>query len=239
MSENSKSTAGVAAVNRALLILDAFRQSSGVLSLKEIAEATGLYKSTVLRLFGSLESFGYIRRLENGSYHLGPKLAELAAVYQDSFNLQSYVMPALETIVAETNESATFYLAEGRSRVCLFRVETSQVIRDHIRVGDALPLDKGASGKALMAFETGLKKPIGVHELVFTSSGERHPEMAAVAAPVFGLGGKLIGALNASGPKMRFTAKALKQFCRIVEREAVALSIRLGASEALFLDREP
>lgn len=234
MSDTDKSNAGVAAVNRALTILDAFRQTSGVLSLKEIAEKTGLYKSTALRLFGSLESFGYIRRLENGSYHLGPKLAELAAVYRESFNLQSYVLPALETVVGEIDESATFYVAEGQSRVCLFRVETSQVIRDHIRVGDALPIDKGASGKALRHYADGLRQPVSPADLVFTSAGERHPEMAAVAAPVFGVGGTLVGALNASGPKTRFTAKALKQFSRVIQREAVQLSLRLGAPPDRF-----
>ena len=234
MSENSSSPGGVAAVNRALLILDAFRQTTGVLSLKEIAETTGLYKSTVLRLLESLEGFGYVRRLESGAYHLGPKLSELAAVYQESFNLQSYVVPVLETVVAEINESATFYVTEGESRVCLYRVETPQLIRDHIRVGDALPL-KGASGKALIAFAKGLQTPTDVNELVFTSAGERHPDMAAVAAPVFGVGGKLIGALNASGPKTRFTAKALKQFSRVIQREAIQLSVRLGAPENRFL----
>ena len=126
MIDESKSNAGVAAVNRALSILDAFQGTAGVLTLKELADVTGLYKSTILRLLGSLEGFGYIRRIDNGSYQIGPKPAALAAVYRESFNLQSYVMPALERVVAEINESATFYVAEGSSRVCLFRVEAAR-----------------------------------------------------------------------------------------------------------------
>ncbi len=235
MKDASEPSEGVAAVNRALSILDAFRQSAGTLSLKDIAAKTGLYKSTILRLICSLEQFNYIRRLDDGSYHLGPKLAELAAVYRESFDLEAYVVPVLETIVAETDESATFYVAEGRSRVCLFRVATSQVIRDHIRVGDALPIDRGASGKALLTWERGLPAPVNIDDLVFTSAGERHPDMAAVAAPVFGLDGRLIGALNASGPKTRFHAKAMKSFGRIIRDEAVSLSLRLGAPETRFL----
>jgi DNA-binding IclR family transcriptional regulator len=230
MREKTKSNAGVAAVDRAFLILDAFRQTSGTLSLKEIAETTGLYKSTILRLLVSLVRFGYIRQLENGSYHLGPKLAELAAVYTASFNLERYVVPVLKEIVAEVDESATFYVAEGDSRVCLYRVETAQAIRDHIRVGDALPIQKGASGKVLLAFEHGLPDGVTVNELVITSVGERHPDMSAVAAPVFGLNGKLIGALSASGPKTRLNGKALKLASAIISREAVELSIKLGAS---------
>lgn len=235
MSEKPKSSAGVAAVDRALSILEGFRHTSGTLTLKEIADATGLYKSTILRLLGSLDSFGYVRRLENGSYQLGPKLAELAAVYSESFNLDGYVVPVLDTLVETLNESATFYIAEGEARVCLFRREAPQVLRDHVRVGDALPIDKGASGKALTAFAGGLPANGAEAEWAFTSVGERHPDMAAAAAPVFGLNGALVGALNVSGPRSRLGSKALRQSAKIVRREAVSLSARLGAP----LDRLP
>jgi len=52
----------VEAVERALGILGAFTAEQGALSLRELAGATGLYKSTILRLCGSLEHFGYLRR---------------------------------------------------------------------------------------------------------------------------------------------------------------------------------
>ena len=104
-----------------------------------------------------------------------------------------------------------------------------------MRVGDALPIGKGASGKALITFADGLHAPVCGKDLVFTSVGERHPDMAAVAAPIFDLSGKLVGALNASGPKTRFTAKAMKQFARIIEREAIRLSLQLGVPADRFV----
>ncbi|MDO9217858.1 MAG: helix-turn-helix domain-containing protein, partial [Lacisediminimonas sp.] len=45
---------GVAAVERALAILNSFRPGDGSLSLHDIAERTGLYKSTILRLIVTL-----------------------------------------------------------------------------------------------------------------------------------------------------------------------------------------
>ena len=41
---------GVAAVDRALAILDAFTDQDQKLSLAELAKRTGLYKSTAIRL---------------------------------------------------------------------------------------------------------------------------------------------------------------------------------------------
>ena len=45
---------GVAAVERALSVLGAFRDGDASLSLHELAARTGLYKSTILRLLVSL-----------------------------------------------------------------------------------------------------------------------------------------------------------------------------------------
>jgi len=64
---------GVAAVDRALTILDAFREADQSLTLTEISKRVGFYKSTTLRLAESLEKFGYLRRLEDGAFRLGPK----------------------------------------------------------------------------------------------------------------------------------------------------------------------
>lgn len=228
---------GVAAVNRALSILDAFRNSNGYLTLNEIAIATGLYKSTVLRLISSLEQYGYVHRLDEGGYHIGPKVAELGAIYQNSFDLRDYVVPVLREMVDQIDESASFYVSEKEGRLCLFRVETKQVIRDHIREGDLLPLDQGASGKVLTRFAGGLATDFNPTDIVMVSVGERHPEMAASAAPVFGAKGRLVGALNISGPRTRFTQKALANIEKVLSKTAIDLSIRLGAPREAFTAR--
>ena len=49
------STDRVEAVERALAVLDAFQTDRTEMTLAEIAVATGFYKSTILRLAGSLE----------------------------------------------------------------------------------------------------------------------------------------------------------------------------------------
>jgi len=224
---------GVAAVDRALSILDAFRDSDGCLSLKDIAEATGLYKSTSLRLLASLERFGYVHRLDEGRYQIGPKPAELSAVYQRSFNLRDYVVPALNELVNEVNESASLYVRVADQRLCLFRVESKQVLRDHIQEGDTLPLDVGASGKVLRFYSDHASSEflaaLQSGDFVTRSVGERQPDMAALAAPIFGIGGKFIGALSISGPRSRIDDAAMDRLERSIRRVAINLSIRLGA----------
>lgn len=57
-----RGSAGVGAVDRALGLLNCFKDGNAVLTLTQLAEATGLYKSTVLRLAASLERSGFLVR---------------------------------------------------------------------------------------------------------------------------------------------------------------------------------
>jgi len=224
------STTGVAAVERALSILDAFRGSDGILTLAEIARKTGLYKSTILRLLVSLEAFGYVRRLDDGRYRIGPKVSELNLVFQESFRLREYVTPFLERIVNAVNESASFFIREKDSRLCLYRVDARQEIRDHIREGDMLALQHGASGKCLMRHDGGSLAGATADTFLFSSFGERNRDMAALAAPVFGVGDKFMGCIAISGPKSRFDAAHVERMKKVLADAAVELSARIGAS---------
>jgi len=75
---------GVAAVDRAFRILAAFETSSGVLPLSEIAQRTGLYKSTILRIATSMERAGFLVRLPDRRFAVGPELSRLALLYERS-----------------------------------------------------------------------------------------------------------------------------------------------------------
>ncbi|MDB5800734.1 MAG: IclR family transcriptional regulator [Rhodocyclales bacterium] len=78
----SEVQSGVAAVDRALLILSAFHEEDVALSLALLARRTGLYKSTILRLLQSLLRAGYVVRLPDGNYVVGPEPARLARMFQ-------------------------------------------------------------------------------------------------------------------------------------------------------------
>jgi hypothetical protein len=112
----------VEAVERALAVLNAFRADRPRMTLGELAAATGFYKSTILRLAASLERCGYLVREDNGGFRLGPTLWRLGSIYRAGFNLGAAIRPELRRLVETTGETASFYIREGRSRVCLFRL---------------------------------------------------------------------------------------------------------------------
>lgn len=221
---------GVEAVDRALSLLAAFGEADGPLTLTELAARTGLHKSTALRLFASLLDRGYLRRLPDGRYHLGPEPLRLARLYQRSFRLADLVIPALRRLSETTGETAAFFIRDGDSRICLHRMEPSRPVRAAASEGDRWPLDRGAAGKVLLAFGGGPAARFAeIHRsLSAVSIGERNPETAAIACPVFGEAGGLAGSLSVSGPRERMTAGAFERFRPLVLEAAAELTAALG-----------
>src|SRR5215203_1196757 len=221
---------GVAAVHRALSILDAFTESDQKLSLAELAKRTGLYKSTLLRLAKSLEKFGYLIRSEDGSYHLGSKVLYLGSLYQRSFRTSEFVPPVLRQIVEEVHEGASFYVRDGEQRVCLHRIDSHRAVRDSVHEGDRLPLTVGAAGHVILAFNgrAGARYDDIRRNMYADSYGERDSETAAIACPVFGLDQKFVGALSVSGPRYRIEELGVKRVLPVLFKHAHALTRILG-----------
>lgn len=220
----------VEAVERALLILDAFQDDERSLSLAALAQKTGLYKSTILRLAGSLERFGYLVRDDRGAFHLGPSLWRLGSMYRRGFDLGEHIRPELRRIVEATSETAAFYVREGNERICLYRLNSPRAIRHHLDEGARLPLDRGAGGRVLLACGGIPGEP---YEAIrrdghYTSLGERDPEIAAVSVPVFDAAGNLRGALSASALLSRFDPAARAAAIAVLQESAARLKASLS-----------
>ena len=137
----------VASVERALSVLEAFHTDDTDLSLAVLAERTGLYKSTILRLLATLERFGYVTRKLDGNYGVGPAALRLAAVYQRTTQPAERILPILTGLVEATRESASFTVRNGDSAVCIYRVDSPQMVRDHVKPGDAHPIAARAGAR--------------------------------------------------------------------------------------------
>ena len=217
---------GVAAVERALAILDCFESYQESLPLKTIAQKTGLYKSTILRLCVSLESYGYLRRREDGDFQLGPTLWRLGALYRNRFDVATHVRPVLKRLSEATGESASFYVRDGDARICLMRHNSSQAIRHHLEEGVRLPLNLGAAGHLIQAYTDGSDpKTEEIKACGYAISlGERDPNTVSIAVPVLGRGDAFMGALVVSGLGTRFDEAARHQAIELAQYEARRLS---------------
>ncbi len=192
----------MAAVNRAISLLHVFTGDERGLSLSEIARRSGFYKSTVLRLAGSLLAHDLLERDSAGHFRLGRGLIRMGDLAKRTRRSFDDIRAVLELLTERTGESATYYVRQGNERLALFRIDSPRSIRDHIRAGDLLPIDRGAAGRVFGRHDgSGTGKARRFEVIV--SRGERDPEVAAAAGPVY-VGDRLEGVLSISGPKSRF-----------------------------------
>jgi DNA-binding IclR family transcriptional regulator len=220
---------GVASAERTLALLSAFRKDDTTLSLAELSARTGLVKSTIMRLAVSLESYGYLSRTPAGEYRLEAELLRLGMIYQQSFRLEAHVMPVLENLVAQTGESASFYIRREEQRLCLFRVDSPHRLRLHVRQGDLLPMDSSAIAQVLRIFTTAPLPPeAAALDFPLYTGGVSDPHVAGMAAPVFGPEDQFAGALTLAGPLARLTAEAARQAAPVLRQAATALTRSLG-----------
>ncbi|OWT53741.1 IclR family transcriptional regulator [Candidimonas nitroreducens] len=222
------STDGVAAVDRALAIVDAVANRSEPITLADLSRATGFYKSTLLRLIVSLEKAALVVRRTDGRYTLGPYAHRLGCAYEATYQITETILPLLQELVDNGSESASFHVYHDVGlRQCLLRVDSHHSTLDRIRVGDLLPLSRGAAGRLISNYV--VKRQLeGEDGLLVISMGERDPNCAAVAAPVFGPDGGLHGAISLSGPKERFTPQAIKKMSHLVQDAAQSATRSLG-----------
>lgn len=243
------------AVLRALDVLDCFLYQPR-LSIKELIDQTGLTRSRVMRIMGTLEYRGYlIQDPVSRSYLLGNRAAGLGKSFERVNNAEVLVRPVLKYLVEETGESATFYVADGVERVALVREEGTHAIRLSIFEGQRTPIHAGASGKVLLAFgdpdrlrtiiSKNLLKPITSQTITnpdkleaeinevrtrgyAISRGENIRDSHAIAAPVFNYEKKLVGAIGIAGPANRLVDSQIKVRIKMVIEASRMLSQRYG-----------
>jgi len=223
-------TPSVTAVARALDILEAFKPGETELTLGELARRTHLHKTTVLRIARTLGATRYLVQLPTGSWRLGPAAGWLGTRYHRGFDRAVVIEPVLRELARRTRESAAFYVREGNSRICVVRVDGPQPIRYHARLGEVLPLDKGAPGRVLLAYSGEPGEPYeSIRRAGFHATfGERDPAVGSVAAPVFGRNHVLAGVVAVTGPTERLTPGAAAKHVRFLKNATARLTSELG-----------
>ncbi len=234
VTDTGLKTKGVEAVDKALHILSLFTTETPRLTLGEISQRSGYVKSTALRLLISLQTAELVMTGPDRTYMVGPQAFRLGHLYQRGLRLEPIVRPVLRALVLRTGESGSFFRREGNMRVCLFREDSSQVLREHVPEGEAVGLDKGAAGHVLTEFAdvdgTRPATSVQLARLPVVALGERGPDIAGIAAPVFSADQGLMGALALSGPRTRFTPDAIAEMKPLVMQAAGELTRALAGS---------
>jgi DNA-binding IclR family transcriptional regulator len=246
------------ATDRVIDILELTAASRDGLLLRDLSRGIETPKSSLLPLLRTLSARGYLEQGRAGEYRLGARVGELGMQSSRRALIQA-ARPALEALMRRTGESAflTTLAADAGAVVFIDQVESRQVIRYAVGLGDRTPLHATANGKAILAFlshaqrEEILKalrlKRYTEHTLttvpglrasldeirasgVAVSVDEVVRGATGVAAPIFEAGGGVAGACAIGGPSDRVKSR-LRQLSADVRATARSISALLGHAD--------
>ncbi len=241
-------------------ILDCFTSEQPELGVRQVARMVKISPSAAGRLMGEMREAGLLKQNPfSRAYSPGSKLLAWSNVYLSLLNIRSAALPFMEELRRTTGETVTLYILEGNERLCVERMESQHNIRMVTRVGLKLPLYAGSAGKAILAFmplawredylgrvplspltsqtfsdPQALRRELDKIRLdgYAASFGEWILEASGVAAPVFGPGGVVLGAVSVSGPGYRFTLNSTAAYAAEVLRTTRAISQSMGFNPA-------
>jgi DNA-binding IclR family transcriptional regulator len=243
----------VAAVERAVAVLDSLSDGSPELGTNEIARRTGINASTVSRLLATLASARLVEHVPaTGRYRLGPRLLQLGNLVLGRLDLRDVARPHLQELVRATGMTATLSAPGEHDAVTVDFVQSDATVQSVARVGRPSIGHATAAGKVLLALGDAEPAPgalkaytprtITHHARLETelarvarrgyaeAAGEREEDLNAIAAPVFDADGELAGIVGLQGPASRFGRDAMRAAVDPLLAATNAISLGLGWS---------
>ncbi|MFI5798953.1 IclR family transcriptional regulator C-terminal domain-containing protein [Streptomyces sp. NPDC051677] len=140
----------IEALARGLDVITAFAPQRPVMSLSEVATATGLARPTARRILLTLEELGYVRISDKG-FALTPRVLDLGTAYVRSLGLWDVARPHMEQLVAHTRESCSIAQLDGSDIVYVARVAVPKIVTLSVQIGTRFPALPTSLGKVLLA----------------------------------------------------------------------------------------
>ena len=242
---------GTQSIDRAAQLLVRVVESDEPTSVGELAESTGLPKSTTSRLVGALERQGLVQRDGRASIRPGPVLLRFAG-REDFADLVELASGVLDRLAAASGETVNLGVVTAAGVDQLDQRDSRHFIGSTNWIGRQVPHHCTAQGKVFLAYGVA-RLPDGALERhaprtivdrdkldaeltavrergYATTLDELEPGLWAAAAPVIGPHG-VVAAISISGPNTRLAAGRLSDLGRLLLDETRILSRLLTTSD--------
>lgn len=250
----------VKSVSRALQIIDIVSTKKDGLGVTEIAKQMDINKSSVYRILTTLAQHGYIEQHpETERYKLGYKFLEISSKLLDSIDLRQEARPYLRQLEKETNEVVHLVVYDQGEVIYIEKLEGTETLRMHSKVGKRAPMHCTAVGKAILAY----LPPTVTAEIIDRKGLPKHTDLTitdreaffreldsvrqngyaldleeneygirCVAVPIFDYTGSVVAAVSVSGPTIRMTDDRIAGLAMRMRQIGKELSARLGHRSA-------
>ena len=257
--KNDFSGEPIPSIQRALSILEFFCSAKRGRTITQVARMFAIPVSTCSSVLYTLVSCGYLTRDDSGIFSLTTKLLGYANMAFGQMELSEIAQSELETVVATTGLASALFIRDGKSVVCISKVEGTSHVRTAAHVGKRLPMHATCTGKAILAYLSedelnALLTPEDLNRITentITSAPFLRKELSrvrslgyalddqeygigvrGVSAPIFDSKGRITAAISASGAVFELNHN-IAAVASAVKAAALQVSKALGYSESV------
>jgi DNA-binding IclR family transcriptional regulator len=241
-------------LNRTLAVLQAFEHGDSALTADQLSSATGYPAATTYRYIRELCDAGLLVRHHNG-YAPGPRIIEWDRMMRAHDPLVVQGREIIDQLVSETGLELLVSQLYGDRIVNVHYEHTTRNAPLELGRGSIVPLFRGSTSRVILAemparqlrrlyadnlqnvyalaigsdWKRFSKALADVRRLGYAmSSGELHPTMTGIAAPVFGEKHAILGSITLIGNAARFSAFREDFLSERIVTAAQAISDRLA-----------
>lgn len=246
----------VRSLDRGLRVLGSFTPEQPLWTVSDLAHHLELPLASAHRIVSTLERAGYLDRTRpRGPLRLGLRLLYLGTVVQSGIDTRDIARPYMRELATVTGETAVLTVPGPTAVVCIEQVDGTYPIRPRsLTVGDHRAYNAGAIGLATLAhlpadrrsellsvrLESSTPRTMVEPDAIekrcaeIRRAGIAYSEeeviegTAALAVPLFGVGGRLEGALALTGVVQRFRGARRATVEHAVREAAASISRQLG-----------
>lgn len=156
----------VEALARGLALLDCFRVNRALLNNGQLAELSGLPRSTVSRLTHTLVKTGHLEYdSQHVAYRLGAKVLPLSYAMLGGTALRTLVLPLMKTLADEISAVVALATCEDGAMLIFESTLGSDSKAHALEVGAHVSLDTSAMGRAYYASCSVAERERIIHQL--------------------------------------------------------------------------
>ncbi len=138
-------------IERMTRLLDALAGQAEAVTLKQLAQATGLHPSTAHRILTALVHDRLVERIDQGNYRLGIRLLELGNLVKARISVREHALPLMRQLHAATGEAVNLSVRRDDEIVYVERTSSGRAMMRVVNiVGARAPLHITAVGKLFL-----------------------------------------------------------------------------------------
>lgn len=247
----------IASLIKSLRVLEELALAGGSSSVAELIERTGLERTTVQRVLGTLHAERYVERTARGAYGVAPRGYVLGVMLSKGSHLARSAEPVLRQLQRTSGEAVHAGVLDGTEIVSIAHIPARRFLTFNFPVGTRIPAYASTLGRVILAsqpperalevLQQSDRRPrtkrtrTSIKDLraelqrareqgYCAASDEMEIGVSSVAAPILGPTGEALAAINIVVPTMQVDEAGYDALVPQVVEAARELSARLGWS---------